>query len=104
MQGSFSAETQFLPHWLLLLFLLLLEVLLYIFHLKNEGTGGYGIMLKQRNYYIYTYLPDTEVFRNLPLSVTAVVFLYLLIFGIFCFWGYRADLAHRKQEQEKDEK
>ena len=61
-------------------------------------------MLKQRDYYIYAYLPDTEVFRNLPLSVTAVVFLYLLIFGIFCFWGYRADLAHRKQEQEKDEK
>ena len=76
----------------------------HIFHLKNEGTGGYGIMLKQRDYYIYTYLPHTEVFRNLPLSVTAVVFLYLLIFGIFCFWGYRADLAHRKQEQEKDEK
>ena len=76
----------------------------HIFHLKNEGTGGYGIMLKQRDYYIYAYLPDTEVFRNLPLSVTAVVFLYLLIFGIFCFWGYRADLAHRKQEKEKDEK
>ena len=76
----------------------------HIFHLKNEGTGGYGIMLKQRDYYIYTYLPDTEVFRNLPLSITAVVFLYLLIFGIFCFWGYRADLAHRKQEKEKDEK
>ena len=75
----------------------------HIFHLKNEGTRCYGIMLKQRDYYIYAYLPDTEVFRNLPLSVTAVVFLYLLIFGIFCFWGYRADLAHRKQEKEKDE-
>ena len=76
----------------------------HIYHLRKEGTGCYGIMLKQRDYYIYAYLPDTEVFRNLPLSVTAVVFLYLLIFGIFCFWGYRADLAHRKQEQEKDEK
>ena len=76
----------------------------HIYHLRKEGTGCYGIMLKQRDYYIYAYLPDTEVFRNLPLSVTAVVFLYLLIFGIFCFWGYRADLVHRKQEQEKDEK
>ena len=76
----------------------------HIYHLRKEGTGCYGIMLKQRDYYIYAYLPDTEVFRNLPLSVTAVVFLYLLILGIFCFWGYRADLAHRKQEQEKDEK
>ena len=76
----------------------------HIYHLRKEGTGCYGIMLKQRDYYIYAYLPDTEVFRNLPLSVTAVVFLYLLIFGIFCFWGYRADLVHRKHEQEKDEK
>ena len=76
----------------------------HIYHLRKEGTGCYGIMLKQRDYYIYAYLPDTEVFRNLPLGVTAVVFLYLLIFGIFCFWGYRADLAHRKHEQEKDEK
>ena len=76
----------------------------HIYHLRKEGNGCYGIMLKQRDYYIYAYFPDTEVFRNLPLSVTAVVFLYLLIFGIFCFWGYRADLAHRKHEQEKDEK
>ena len=76
----------------------------HIHHLKTEGIGCYGIMLKQSDYYIYAYLPDTEVFRNLPLSVTAVVFLYLLIFGIFCFWGYRADLVHRKHEQEKDEK
>ncbi len=76
----------------------------HIYHLKNEGTGCYGIMLKQRDYYIYAYLPDTEVFRNLPLSVIAVIFLYLLIFGIFWFWGYRTNLAHRKQEQEKDEK
>ena len=76
----------------------------HIYHFRKEGIGCYGIMLKQRDYYIYAYLPDTEVFRNLPLSVTAVVFLYLLIFGIFCFWGYRADLVHRKHEQEKDEK
>ncbi len=76
----------------------------HIFHLRNEGTGCYGIMLKQRDYYIYAYLPDTEVFHNLPLSVTAVIFLYFLIFSIFWFWGYRTNLAHRKQEQEKDEK
>ena len=44
------------------------------FHLKNEGTGCYGIMLKQRDYYIYAYLPDTEVFHNLPLSVRALFF------------------------------
>ena len=76
----------------------------HIYHLKNEGTGCYGIMLKQRDYYIYAYLSDTEVFHNLPLSVISVIFLYFLMFSIFWFWTYRTNLAHRKQEQEKDEK
>ena len=76
----------------------------HIFHLKNKGIGCYGIMLKQRDYYIYAYLPDTEVFHNLPLSVISVIFLYLLIFSMFLFWGYRTNQAHQKQELEKEEK
>ena len=76
----------------------------HIYHLKNEGTRCYGIMLKQRDYYIYAYLPDTEVFHNLPFSVISVIFLYFLMFSIFWFWTYRTNLAHRKQELEKDEK
>ena len=76
----------------------------HIFHLKNEGTGCYGIMLKQRDYYIYAYLPDTEVFHNLPLSVASVIFLYFLLFSTFWFWAYRTNLMHQKIEQEKDEK
>ena len=76
----------------------------HIYHLKKEGTGCYGIMLKQRDYYIYAYLPDTEVFHNLPLSVAGVVFLYFLIFSIFLFWSHRTNQVHQKLEQEKDEK
>ena len=76
----------------------------HIYHLKNEGTGCYGIMLKQRDYYIYAYLPDTAVFHNLPLSMISVIFLYFLIFSIFWFWTYRTNQSHQKQEQEKDEK
>ena len=76
----------------------------HIYHLRKEGTGCYGIMLKQRDYYIYAYLPDREVFHNLPLSVIGVIFLYFLIFSIFWFWTYRTNQAHQKQEQKKDEK
>ena len=75
----------------------------HIYHLRKEGSGCYGIMLKQRDYYIYAYLPDTEVFHNLPLSVISVIFLYFLVFSVFWFWTYRTNLAHRKQELEKDE-
>ena len=74
----------------------------HIYHLKNEGIGCYGVMLKQRDYYIYAYLPDTEVFHNLPLSVISVIFLYFLIFSIFWFWGYKTNQAHQKQELEKE--
>ena len=76
----------------------------HIYHLRKEGTGCYGIMLKQRDYYIYAYLPDTEVFHNLPLSVISVIFLYFLVFSVFWFWTYRTNQEHRKQEFEKDEK
>ena len=76
----------------------------HIYHLKNEGSGCYGIMLKQRDYYIYAYLPDTEVFHDLPLSVAGVIFLYFLMFSIFWFWTYRTKRAHQKLEQEKDKK
>ena len=61
-------------------------------------------MLKQRDYYIYAYISDMEVFHNLPLSVIGVIFLYCLIFSIFLFWGYRINLMHQKQELEKEEK
>ena len=76
----------------------------HIYHFKKEGIGCYGIMLKQRDYYIYAYLPDTEVFHNLPLNVMSVIFLYFLMFGLFWFWTYKTNLTHRKLEQEKDEK
>ena len=76
----------------------------YIYHLKKEGTGCYGIMLKQRDYYIYAYLPDNKVFHNLPLSVISVIFLYFLMFSIFWLWTYRTNQVHQKKEQEKDEK
>ena len=76
----------------------------HIYHLRKEGIGCYGIMLKQRDYYIYAYLPDTEVFHNLPLSVISVILLYFLVFSVFWFWTYRTNLAYRRQEFEKDEK
>ena len=76
----------------------------HIYHLRKERIGCYGIMLKQRDYYIYAYLPDTEVFHNLPLSVISVIFLYFLVFSVFWFWTYRTNQEHRKQEFEKDEK
>ena len=76
----------------------------HIYHLKNEGIGCYGIMLKQRDYYIYAYLPDTEVFHNLPFGVISVIFFYFLMFSIFWFWTYRTNLAAKKAEAANEAK
>ena len=76
----------------------------HIYHLKNGGAGCYGIMLKQRDYYIYAYLTDTEVFQDLPLRVAGAVLLYFLIFSVFWLWIHRTNLAHQKLEQEKEER
>ncbi len=76
----------------------------HIFHLKNEGSGGYGIMLKQRDYYIYAYLPDAEIFHDLPLSVTAVVFLLFSDIQCLLVLDIQNQSGTPEKEQEKEEK
>ena len=76
----------------------------HLMHLNVGDDFYYGLMLKQRDYYIYAYLADREVFHNLLLRMISVIFLYFLIFGIFWFCISRTNLEHEKQEREKDEK
>ena len=74
----------------------------HIFHLKNEGTGCYGIMLKQRDYYIYAYIPDKKIFQNLPLNVIFVTFLYLLL--LIVSWVRIQKTSAEREKQEREEK
>ena len=76
----------------------------HIFHLNNEGSRCYGIMLKQRDYYIYAYIPDTEVFRNLLPNVMIVAFTCLFILSFVWLLLHRTNLAYQRQEQEKEER
>ena len=75
----------------------------HIFHLKNEGPGCYGIMLKQRDYYIYAYIPDKKIFQNLPLNVIFVTFLYLLLLIVSWVRIQKTSAEREKQEREKEE-
>ena len=75
----------------------------HIYHLKNEGIGCYGIMLKQRDYYIYAYIPDKKIFQNLPLNVIFVTFLYLLLLIVSWVRIQKTSAEREKQEREKEE-
>lgn len=64
---------------------------------------AYGIMLRQRDHYIYVYLPDTEVFAALPKNLSIAFALYLLILTGFFMYHYRSQMLHQKEEKEKEE-
>lgn len=63
----------------------------------------YGIMLRQRDHYIYVYLPDTKVFAALPQNLGIVFFLYLFILSAFFMYHYRSQMLHQKEEKEREE-
>ncbi len=73
-------------------------------HLVNISEEyAYGIMLRQRDYYIYVYMPDTKVFAALPQNLGIIFALYLVILSAFFMYRYRSQMLHQKEEKEKAE-
>lgn len=75
----------------------------HIMHLKVNGVRSYGVMLKQRNHYIYAYVPDKITFYTLPQNVIVCVFIYLLVLVLVWFVLRRARVNSIKKETEKEE-
>ena len=75
----------------------------HIMHLKVNGVRSYGVMLKQRNHYIYAYVPDKITFYTLPQNVIVCVFIYLLVLVLVWFSLRRARVNSIKKEIEKEE-
>ena len=75
----------------------------HIMHLKVNGVRSYGVMLKQRNHYIYAYVPDKITFYTLPQNVIVCVFIYLLVLVLVWFILRRARVNSIKKEIEKEE-
>ena len=63
----------------------------------------YGIMLRQRDHYIYVYLPDAKVFAALPQNLGIIFALYLVILSAFFMYRYRSQMLHQKEEKEREE-
>lgn len=63
----------------------------------------YGIMIRQRDHYIYVYLPDTQVFAALPQNLGIAFALYLLtLLGLFMY-RYREQMLRQNEEKEREE-
>lgn len=73
-------------------------------HLLNiSEESAYGVMLRQRDHYIYLYLPDTKIFASLPQDLGLVLFIYLLILSALYLYHYRSEVLHQKENQKKEE-
>lgn len=73
-------------------------------HLVNISEEyAYGIMLRQRDYYIYVYMPDTKVFAALPQNLGIIFVLYLFTLSAFFMYRYRSQMLHQKEEKEREE-
>ena len=75
----------------------------HIYHLRKEGTGCYGIMLKQRDYYIYAYIPERTVFHTLPQNVIMVMFIYMVMVTLVWLLLKKSRANSIKIEMEREQ-
>ncbi len=67
-----------------------------------ESRHAYGLMLKQRDYYIYMFIPYAAVWAPMAQNLAMVMFVYCLVLGVVWFLLDRSYADHRKREKEKE--
>lgn len=72
----------------------------HIIHIDENLS--YGLMLKQRDYYIYTYVADRSVFATLPMDVLICMLMYIVIVGISAMLIHKTENEHIRIEMEKE--
>lgn len=66
------------------------------------GNQSYGLMLKQRDYYIYAYLPDKVIFATMPQNVLVVMILYCCVVSFIRLLMQSSEREFKRLESEKD--
>ena len=74
----------------------------HIHHFNSKGAGYYGIMLKQSNYYIFAYIPDSVVFESFIVETIAITFIYLIFVLVLRYISHRNNLVRLAKEQERE--
>ena len=72
--------------------------------LTINGVRCHGVMLKQRDHYIYAYVPDSIIFQTLLQNVIMCLFIYLIV--VVLIWMIYRKLQKNilKIEKEKEQK
>lgn len=72
----------------------------HIVHISDNHS--YGLMLKQRDYYIYAYVSDFAVFSTLPQDVIICMFMYMIIVAASAMIIKRSESVHIRYEVEQE--
>ena len=72
----------------------------HIVHISQKNS--YGVMLKQRDYYIYAYVSDSIIFSSMPQNLILILFIYIGAIGILWLMLGKSDRTHLKLEMEKE--
>lgn len=67
-----------------------------------ESRKAYGVMLKQRDYYIYMFLPAAQVWAPMAQNMALVFFLYCLVVGVIWLTLQNSYATHKQREAEKE--
>ena len=72
-------------------------------HLNVGDDFYYGLMLKQRDYYIYAYIPERTVFHTLPQNVIMVMFIYMVVVTLVWLLLKKSRANSIKIEMEREQ-
>ena len=72
--------------------------------LTINGVRYHGVMLKQRDHYIYAYVPDSIIFQTLPQNVIMCLFIYLIVVVLIWMIYRKSQENILKIEKEKEQK
>ena len=72
--------------------------------LTINGVRCHGVMLKQRDHYIYAYVPDSIIFQTLLQNVIMCLFIYLIVVALIWMIYRKLQKNILKIEKEKEQK
>lgn len=72
----------------------------HIYHIAVNHS--YGLMLKQRDYYIFAYIADRSVFAGLPMNLLAIMLVYVVIVTLTWFLLTASKRKFQKHEAQQE--
>lgn len=69
---------------------------------RVSQNHSYGVMLKQRDYYIFAYISEKNIFSSVPLCAAMVLIVYICMVGVMGIQMMRSNRDHLRKEMKQE--